>query len=364
MKFSRTNQVILALGSALSISAVAAESMDEPVVSPAAAMVPAILSVQAVAPEATAPAVVPAASVTSPVATAPPVQTGVETAPASSAATTGEAGAASPVDIAAERVPSASPEANGLTVVTHPGKQAVIKGTPGMQFMVYRVNPSMPEITNEDLIRGRVQNGRIPDLKGLVLGYLPMLSVRPCAVGCKGPDYVNAATAFLVGYGSAWKSGYQPRGVLPVRVRWYKRRSFIERVNPLAVDEFGISFVLEGKLVSVGVQTSTGSGGSVGEVAYALGNQLALSMSGAVAMGAKPGYLDGTSHNALVGAVGSVLDKAHNFEQMLGVSDVRLRLEPVTTENSVGILPAIDGVLPGEVLPITEVVFPPHGLNY
>lgn len=364
MKFSRANQVLVVLCSALSISAIAAESIGEQVVSPAAAMVPAILSVQAVTPEATAPAVVPAASIASPVATAPPVQNGVETAPSSAAATTGEAGSASPVDIAVERVPSASPDANGLTVVTHPGKQAIIKATPGAQFMVYRVNPSMPEITNEDFIRGRVQDGRVPDLKGIVLGYLPYLNVLPCAVICKGQDYVDAAKAFFAGYNNAFaKSGYRGRGVLPVRVRWFKRRSFIERVNPLAVDVFGISFVLEGKLVSVGVRTS-GSGGSVGEVAYALGNQLALSMSGSVAMGSKPGYLDGKSYSAIGGAVNSALDPARNLQQLLGVDDVRLRLEPATTENSAGLLPAIDGVLPGEVLPIAEVVFPPHGLNY
>lgn len=216
---------------------------------------------------------------------------------------------------------------------------------------LFRPSENMPEITNEDLLRGMSESGKKPGRTPDVIGYMPKLKVLPCAKGCEGKDYDRAVAEFIKGFRGNSKN-FKERGEMIVQVRWYNTRPFLMRQLPYSADVFGVSFMLEGKVVSLGKKSGVGVSISSYELAKDIGARLATELAFSLGMGVKPTYLS-TTNNASAGVGGSIMAAGAAVDGMLGVDDVRPRIEPATEANN-NLLPAIDGILPNEVEPITE----------
>lgn len=250
-------------------------------------------------------------------------------------------------------------ESGCLMNTAHPLKLEVQRKNPSVQAAVYRWSENLPEVVNEDFLRGQIEGAKAPSPgEQVTLGYLPRLKVIPCDQGCSGSDYEKMVKRLQEGYGSAGIFSY--RGEMPVKIRWFRHRNFIERMAPMTTDEVGLSFMLEGKMISFGERTLTGSKASTAELAEILGGKLALQLSLTLGVGIKPAYLsyDPSKVAEWAVAVDSVLAVGRGLEKVMGREDLRTRVEPVP-EHLVKVLsPAIDGIQPGEVNPINQAIIP------
>jgi len=238
----------------------------------------------------------------------------------------------------------------GATTEKNPLKQEFIAKA-SAKPAIFRPSDSMPEIVNEDLLRGMSQSGKAPGKASSFIGYMPALKVLPCAKGCEGKDYDRAVKEFIKGYRGDGKY-FKERGEMIVQVRWFNVRPFLMRQLPYSADLFGVSFILEGKLVSLGKKSGVGVSISAHELARDIGARLAVELAYTLGMGVKPTYLSATN-DASAGIGGTIMRTGAAVDGVLGVEDVRSRIEPVTEEYR-RLLPAIDGIEPGEVEPITE----------
>lgn len=243
----------------------------------------------------------------------------------------------------------------GVTTESNPAKQAFMTKS-GAKPVLFRPSENMPELVNEDVVRGMAESGKKPGRTSDFLGYMPKLKVLPCAKGCEGRDYERAVKEFIKGYTGNGKY-FKERGEMIVQVRWYNTRPFLMRQLPYSADVFGVSFMLEGKVVSLGMKSGVGVSVSSYELAKDLGARLAAELAFTLGMGVQPSYLS-TTNNASVGVGGAVMATGAKVDGLLGVDDVRPRIEPATEANN-NLLPAIDGIAPNEVAPITEM----HYLN-
>lgn len=240
----------------------------------------------------------------------------------------------------------------GVVTTTHPLKRAFLEQSKS-EPTVYRPNPNMPEILNEDVIRGMRQAGENPGNFSEFVGHLPRLVVLPCAKGCEGEDYEKVVAAFVRGY-RGQRSHFVERGEMLVQVRWVHRRSFMARQLPYGADVFGISFLYEGKLVSIGRSAGVGNAKPAERLAEELGGRFAVELALTAGMGAKPLFLKLSDAHETVAAL---MDTTSAVNEFLGAEDVRSRIEPATVEAHKHLMPAIDGIAPGEVAPITEPKF-------
>ncbi|MEM5386807.1 hypothetical protein VSR68_24910 [Paraburkholderia phymatum] len=246
----------------------------------------------------------------------------------------------------------------GVVTETNPLKVAFMAKSKA-QPALFRPNQNMPEITNEDLIRGYAENGEASGRNvSSVIGYMPKLKVLPCPVDCQGSDYEKAVAAFINGF-EGEGNHFKPRGEMIVQVRWFHQRPWYQRGLPYGADDFGVKFMLEGKVISLGKATMVGGKGSIdsADLAHDIGARMAVELAFTLGMGVKPTYLD-TSNNLGKGLVGTLSTVNTTIGSVLGAEDVRPRVEPAT-DASVNLLPAIDGIQPNEIAPITE----PHFIN-
>jgi hypothetical protein len=241
----------------------------------------------------------------------------------------------------------------GVTTEKNPLKQAYIwngKNTPA----VFRPNPNMPEIVNEHVLREVVESGKEPSNPSQFMGYIPKLKVLPCAKGCEGSDYEKAVKALVNGF-RADKKMYQERGEMIVQVRWFNVRPFLQRQLPYGADLFGISFMLEGKVVSMGKSSGVGKSVRAHELARNIGARLAFELAYSLGLGVKPPFLvPGEGRDTGVSA--KFMNASASLNGALGVEDVRPRIEPAT-EAHASLLPAIDGIGPNEIEPITQTYY-------
>ncbi|KVP39896.1 hypothetical protein WJ87_06850 [Burkholderia ubonensis] len=220
------------------------------------------------------------------------------------------------------------------------------------EMAVFRASDNMPEVVNEDLLRGMSDSGKAPGQVSEFIGYMPKLKVLPCAEGCEGSDYERAVADFIKGYRGNGKQ-FKERGEMIVQVRWYHTRPFYMRKVPYSADTFGVSFLLEGKLVSLGSKSGVGLPGRSNELARDMGARLAMELAFTLGVGGKPTFLS-TTNNISNGVAGTIMRTGAAVDGVLGVEDVRSRIEPATEANA-NLMPAIDGIKPGEVSPITEM---------
>lgn len=256
----------------------------------------------------------------------------------------------------AAATPAAEPGAlpAGSTTEQHPLKKRFLQ-TAKTQPAVFRPNPSMPEITNEDLLRGMADAGKAPGSMKKTIGYMPKLVVLPCAQGCEGKNYDNAVKAFVKGYRGNGKF-FEERGELRVQVRWFNVRSWYMKSLPYSADTFGVSFILEGKVISLGKKSGVGSSVEADSLAEDMGARLAMELAYTLGVGAKPTLLSPMTDETSRGIGNAIVASGAKVDGMLGVEDVRSRIEPYT-EAYAKLLPAIDGINPGEVAPIDKMAY-------
>ncbi|KVP75136.1 hypothetical protein WJ93_06895 [Burkholderia ubonensis] len=240
---------------------------------------------------------------------------------------------------------------DGVTTEKNPLKQEFLAKSSSKPAL-FRPSENMPEIVNEDVLRGMSESGKTPGKSSDFIGYMPKLKVLPCAKGCEGKDYDRAVAEFIKGYRGNGKH-FQERGEMIVQVRWYNTRPFLMRQLPYSADVFGVSFMLEGKVVSLGNKSGVGMSISSYELAKDIGARLATELAFTLGMGVKPTYLS-TTNNASGGVGGAIMATGAKVDGLLGVEDVRSRIEPATEANN-NLLPAIDGIKPNEVEPISEM---------
>lgn len=251
-------------------------------------------------------------------------------------------------------VPAVAAEPMALQTTQHPELKAFLEKS-GASPLMFRPSENMPEIVNEDLLKGMVEVGEAPDNVSDFIGYMPRLVVLPCEQGCEGADYEKAVKAFVAGYQGKGKH-FKERGEMRVQVRWFNVRPFLMRQLPYGSDLFGVSFIVEGKLVSLGKKSGVGISVSAHELAKDLGARLAVELAFTVGVGAKPTFLQPMNKNSAGGLGEAIMASGAAVDGVLGVEDVRSRIEPVT-EAHMALLPAIDGVLPGEVEPIAQMQY-------
>lgn len=243
---------------------------------------------------------------------------------------------------------------------THPLKLAILERNKGAVLAKFRKSNNMPDVVNEDFLRGRIDNDKIPkDLKSVRLGYLPKLKIIPCDVGCSGSDYEKVAKRIIKGYEAS--GVFETRGEMPVKIRWYRYRNFAERMVPLSSDEVGVAFMLEGKMVSFGERTLSGSRHNALDMAEIVGGKLAAQLIFTLGIGIKPPYLSYDVANVAQWAVAldsTVLSPLRSVEKVFGRDDLRLQIAPVPQNLVATLSPAVDGILPGEVNPIETTLIP------
>ena len=262
--------------------------------------------------------------------------------------------AVAPAAVTASAEQGALPD--GVVTEQNPLKKQYLQATKAKPA-VFRPNPSMPEITNEELLRGMVDAGKAPGKMKKTIGYMPKLVLLPCAKGCEGRDYERSVKAFTKGYRGNGKI-FEERGELRVQVRWFNVRPFLMRQMPYSSDLFGVSFVLEGKLISLGMKSGVGISVSADELAEDLGGRLAMELAYTLGVGGRPSLLTPMTDETAHGFGNAIVSSGAKVDNFLGVDDVRSRIEPYTEEYA-KLLPAIDGIQPGEVAPIDKM----HYLN-
>lgn len=254
-------------------------------------------------------------------------------------------------DVASKPDSAGLPE--GVTTEKNPLKQAFLAKAKS-QPALFRPSPNMPEVVNEDLLRGMSESGKAAGKSSQFIGYMPKLVVLPCAKGCEGRDYERAVKEFIKGYRGDGKY-FQERGEMIVQVRWYNTRPFLQRQLPYGSDLFGVSFMLEGKVVSLGKKSGVGKSISSYELASDIGARLAMELAYTMGMGVKPTFLlPGIGRDD--GLAGKVMGAGAAVDGMLGVEDIRSRIEPATEANA-NLMPAIDGIKPGEIAPIAQMYY-------
>lgn len=240
---------------------------------------------------------------------------------------------------------------DGVITETNPLKVANLTKS-GAKPAVFRPSPNMPEIVNEDVLRGMSESGKAPGNVSQFMGYMPKLTVLPCAKGCEGKDYDRAVAALIKGYRGDGKY-FKERGEMVVQVRWFNVRPWYMKSVPYSADTFGVSFVLEGKLISLGKKSGVGTKITAADLANDIGARLATELAYTLGMGVRSGFLVPLDKGAVNGMGDAVMATGAKVDGVLGVEDVRSRIEPATDANA-NLLPAIDGIRPGEVAPIAE----------
>ena len=258
-------------------------------------------------------------------------------------------------------VPIDSSLTDNIRVSTHPKVLEQVSGHEAL-LLKFRPNENLPEVTNEELLQGYADKDAVARLKKstVKVGTLPRLKLLPCDEGCDTDDYRKAEKMFLAKYDKAVANGhFTYRGTMTAKVRWYKVKSYIARKLSVPVsDVFAISFPIEGKLYTLSTW-QMGKDYDVDSLTTKAAARLFLMMFNQVGLGIKPASLQRllpeTERNFLTRFSDATAGASLAFDSLLGQEDTRSRLEPMTEADN-ALLPAIDGILPNEVDPLTEPV--------
>jgi len=242
---------------------------------------------------------------------------------------------------------------DGVITEQNPLKLSLLARS-GVRPALFRPSDNMPDIVNEDLLRGMTETAKAPNKVSQFIGYVPRLKVLPCAKGCEGKDYDRAVQAFVKGFRGDAKY-IQERGEMIVQVRWFNVRPFLQRHLPYGADLFGVSFMLEGKVVSLGKKSGVGVAIDARDMARDIGARLGMELLYTMGVGARSTILSADITPG-EGFGGKVMSTGAAIDGMLGVEDVRSRIEPATEANA-NLLPAIDGIKPNEIAPIAQMYY-------
>lgn len=240
----------------------------------------------------------------------------------------------------------------GVITEQHPHKVQYLKATRRVPA-VFRPNPSMPEMVNQAVLEGLAATGKEPKSISEFFGYRPKIKVLPCAKGCEGREYEKAVKEFLSAFETDNKN-WKERGEMIVQVRWFNVRPFLQRQLPYGADQFGVSYMLEGKVISLGKSSGVGKSISAHELAASVGSRMVNDLMLSLALGAKPLSLLPEGRDE--GMAAKFMNASASFNDALGVEDIRPRIEPATEAHAV-LLPAIDGIKPNEVVPLDKMYY-------
>lgn len=240
----------------------------------------------------------------------------------------------------------------GVTTEQNPFKQKYINNGHHVAAK-FRPSPNMPEIVNAVVIEGLARTGKQPSEVSQFMGYMPKVKVLPCAKGCEGREYDKAVKEFIKGF-TTESEGWKQRGEMIVQVRWFHVRPFLQRQLPYGADVFGVSFMLEGKVISMGRTSGVGKSISAHELAANIGGRIATELAFSLGLGTKPPMLLPEGRDEGVSA--KFMNASASLHEAMGVEDVRPRIEPAT-EAHAALLPAIDGIQPNEIEPLDRMYY-------
>lgn len=224
----------------------------------------------------------------------------------------------------------------------------------------FRPNLNLPELLDADLVNGSMTHEKAADLERqlalgkTVLWVMPRITLLPCEEGCVGnADYEKMKTRFLKAYNDpARNPAVAYRGEMKVRVRWFRQKTFVEKMNPLsfASEAFGIEFPIEGNVLTL-ASSETGKNASVEDCV----DRVAVLFKAGVIFPMSLGLRNYFTATLDPQYDPSVMDRLNRFvagpvrglQKVLGQTDYSSRYEPIAPRHA-ALLPAIDGLQAGE----------------
>lgn len=220
----------------------------------------------------------------------------------------------------------------------------------------FRPNMNMPEFLNADMINNSLTHEKAANIQRqltqgkAVLMTFPRLTLLPCDEGCVGnKDYEKTAARFLKEYDDMARSGAAVyRGEMKVKVRWFRKKSFIEELNPISTAQqaFGIEFPIEGNMLTLS-SSSFGSKASLEDCADRVAAMFKMGVIFPTALGLRNYYtvtLDPNYDPKVMEQVNTfAAPAARGIMNFLGQTDYSSRVEPIT-ERHQALMPAIDGL--------------------
>lgn len=257
-------------------------------------------------------------------------------------------------------VPAGAPlDAQKIVSSQHPGVHRAMAAAP-WRIAHFRPNLNLPEMLNADLINETLSEEKAATLNRqlarneAVLVTMPRLTLLPCDEGCAGnPDYDKMAKRFLDAYNDMARSdAVAMRGEIRVKVRWFRKKTFLEEVNPLSFGQqaFGIEFPIEGNMLTLSASTF-GSKAKLEDCVDSVAVKFKLGVIFPLSLGLRNYYtvtLDPHYDPSVMDKVNSTLaSPVRGLTSALGQTDYSSRLEPITLAHR-ALLPAIDGIKAGE----------------
>jgi len=257
-------------------------------------------------------------------------------------------------------VPPGAPfAAQPIVSTNHPGVHRYHVGTP-WRIAHFRPNLNMPEIIDADIVNNALTNEKAADLQRqltlgkAVLWTFPRLVLLPCEEGCVGnKDYEKMAMRFLKPYDDMVRSGAGAyRGEMKIRVRWFRQKSFVERMNPLsfAQQAFGIEFPIEGNMLTLSA-SAFGKDASLEDCVDRVAGLFRMGVIFPMSLGLRNHFtmtLDPQYDAGVMERVNTaVASPVRGLNKLLGQTDYSSRVEPITAAHR-ALLPAIDGLQAGE----------------
>ena len=261
-------------------------------------------------------------------------------------------------------VPPGAPVASQKIVSSsHPGVHQQMAKAP-WRVANFRPNLNMPEFLNSDMINDTLTEQKAADIQRrlsqgkTVLMTFPRITLIPCDEGCLGnKDYEKMAERFLRSYESMAISGAGAyRGVMKIKVRWFRKKSFIENINPLSFSQqaFGIQFPIEGNMLTLS-SSSFGAKASLEDCVDDVANKFKMGVIFPMALGMRNYFtitLDPNYDPSVMNYINnSLAAPVRGVQDLLGQTDYSSRLEPITSAHQI-LLPAIDGLQAGEGIDI------------
>jgi hypothetical protein len=222
----------------------------------------------------------------------------------------------------------------------------------GAKKAYYRPNESMPDLSNEDALRGRLSSGRTQEqARRELVGYMPRLRIIPCSDNCNSSAYDEAAAALIKGYRGTMPNVAE-RGEMIVRISHFHHLSFLASMVPTFNESISIQFVLQGRLVTLD-KAAMDNHGSATDMAEQLGALLGTQVLMQLGVGIAPSVTIPASKTALNSAKHSVLKVGSSILNVVGTDSAHSTIGPVP-DGDISLLPAIDGIGPNEIEPLTE----------
>lgn len=261
-------------------------------------------------------------------------------------------------------VPAEAPSLSQPIVSTnHPGVHRHHTATP-WRIAHFRPNLNMPEVIDADIVNNALTDEKAADLQRqlslgkAVLWTFPRITLLPCDDGCVGnKDYEKMASRFVKSYDDMVRSGAGAyRGEMKIRVRWFRQKSFVERMNPLsfAQQAFSIEFPIEGNVLTLS-SSAFGKDASLEDCVDRVAGKFKMGVIFPMSLGLRNYFtvaLDPQYDATVMERVNtSVASPVRGLKKVLGQTDYSSRFEPITVAHR-ALLPAIDGLQAGEGLDV------------